>query len=1574
MFKRLFGEHGAKNVVTLFHAPSNQASTRVLTLLKQANAQSVASATQDQASSHQAQNKAERTEFELDVTEAPPTTDQLKNILDYLGGPSAAGKVISGAESENDAMRRLKADAATFQRPLVVDWNQGKAVVGDNESEIMKLVRAIPKETGSAPTTSSTSGELATASAGQPHNAIATDMGKTTVESVQHATRDPRFGPGLRQGFFSTELGTQARRRLQLHLVPAVARSPYDAEAVVLAARYWQFKYKSEYTALIETPGSVADYLQGQCLCIFPNQGWTVDDLWDATDIHIDGRTFCEQMLTFIARDTWHAADRLAKDWARAYFQQVDFTGIHIGNVYDLNDPLSALDHIFVFGELNSFPRPFLWHVAFILITDWSNARLKNAPAFNTYQDQYLPVVAQRGNDEVKGSSVKITTSTGKKAALSSEHTARTDNIAVSGPDQSKLSSPPQRIAPHSSHPANDLQAHTRCTGLERMGTPSTTSPNIGAQGLKVHKGSRNLGSPAHSQPQGWIENESRTVPGPYPFPVPGMHQSQYGPPPIAVGPQMNASMIPSSAMGSYFVGPPVLTHPACPAQPMESGMMPRGHINYQMGAFRSSHMSPAHVNQQKEPQSLSMGDATNMYFSGFMRSQVVDPLAPMPRRLSQQNAGQLFDPYNGTSRKFSGGQVHNDLAKKGGASNFTAPQNRGRRSSTSSSARLVQGSHYYIPSTGSRIIESSNRRRLSEDDTSITGDSVYGCGHTWIGPKNTTVKELWIGDLPPDVRENELKQLFDKTVGITPLSISVKSNTVKGHVHAFANFASSADARAALTINQFDPRLRNGEVRPAISVPKRYYQKESFPAASSEYSRVVHPANGYAHGVVNVPLDGKSTATSAETETAAASDTVMYSPQDARSDLQKKPPTLQLEANNLKEATKPKEATDLTETKISELEKPKREDESPIKKTKCKAKKDSHTKKDPHVDTPNPNEKLEVDVLPTATIKNSKSSNEDDTNVQDVHSKLVHVESTSNAVQDMCHAANEKRQTIAEPLDQLAQLESPQSKDNVARSESSPTEMKMTVGSEPFQTPQHDETTASSVEAGKGAEDDASDDGAKNDTSFHSAPEVQPEATQMESEPETLDQSTDANHGIVIRTSEITHNSPLQDNLEPPATSEGPNIGTPRESNSDREKPTSASSNTEGNPEASGPRESYGQDKRIAADTAHIETSSVNQGAKMSAPVKGASTDAVKKCGVQQVQSLHPFATKSKAQAKKEKETKRKQQKKEEADRIAKAKADKADKVASSKKGKSCADPKPKTEMPTISATSSVVTDVHADSQATTSNTEKPEFEETKKSKGKSKAKAAKAQEEDKRISGSEKKRIDKSPAEAFTMITEKADKVETTNIPAVLKDSSAQTESFLSSPSSLAVPTPSPSQTGDTQPSTMVPCQSISRHSSISTIAGDMGGPNNTPSALPDNPETSDPSQDTCIGTTITQPENTLAETPKKTKSKKRTKKKKTPATEPSTTMEPDTNGEIPAHFPMDTHNYDPFTSQMTHIEAIQYHIEHDTTSYYATTNAIMEQQRLEREAKERKEQEREVTDASPQSGNDEQGGSSS
>ncbi|RFU32622.1 hypothetical protein B7463_g3723, partial [Scytalidium lignicola] len=141
----MFRFHKTLDVITLFHKTSVPASVRVQTLLKQASANISAYATEDQASNTSAQLKPNREEFELNITEDPPTPDQLKNILEYLG-PNSAGKVITGAKSESDAIRKLKENGDNFRRPVTVDWNNGKAVAGENASEILKMVQAIPEE------------------------------------------------------------------------------------------------------------------------------------------------------------------------------------------------------------------------------------------------------------------------------------------------------------------------------------------------------------------------------------------------------------------------------------------------------------------------------------------------------------------------------------------------------------------------------------------------------------------------------------------------------------------------------------------------------------------------------------------------------------------------------------------------------------------------------------------------------------------------------------------------------------------------------------------------------------------------------------------------------------------------------------------------------------------------------------------------------------------------------------------------------------------------------------------------------------------------------------------------------------------------------------------------------------------------------------------------------------------------------------------------------------------------------------------------------------------------------------
>ncbi|KAI9670920.1 MAG: hypothetical protein M1817_003805 [Caeruleum heppii] len=137
-------KHKSLDVITLFHKPTTPASVRVLSLLKQTSAAASETATEDQASDHSSQNELQRTQFDLNVTEDSPTSDQLRTMIEYVG-PRGVGSLVKGARDEADAMRKLKENADNFQRPVTVDWNNGKAVAGDNESEILNMLKQLSK-------------------------------------------------------------------------------------------------------------------------------------------------------------------------------------------------------------------------------------------------------------------------------------------------------------------------------------------------------------------------------------------------------------------------------------------------------------------------------------------------------------------------------------------------------------------------------------------------------------------------------------------------------------------------------------------------------------------------------------------------------------------------------------------------------------------------------------------------------------------------------------------------------------------------------------------------------------------------------------------------------------------------------------------------------------------------------------------------------------------------------------------------------------------------------------------------------------------------------------------------------------------------------------------------------------------------------------------------------------------------------------------------------------------------------------------------------------------------------------
>jgi hypothetical protein len=121
------------DIITLFHKPNSAASSRVVTLLKQVSANSSSSATIDQASDHSAQTSPRRREeFQLDITESPPTADQLQTILGYVG-PRGISSIIEGAVNEQEALKKFRANPDTFKRPVVrfCTWEkQLETVVG----------------------------------------------------------------------------------------------------------------------------------------------------------------------------------------------------------------------------------------------------------------------------------------------------------------------------------------------------------------------------------------------------------------------------------------------------------------------------------------------------------------------------------------------------------------------------------------------------------------------------------------------------------------------------------------------------------------------------------------------------------------------------------------------------------------------------------------------------------------------------------------------------------------------------------------------------------------------------------------------------------------------------------------------------------------------------------------------------------------------------------------------------------------------------------------------------------------------------------------------------------------------------------------------------------------------------------------------------------------------------------------------------------------------------------------------------------------------------------------------------
>ncbi|KAJ2961043.1 hypothetical protein NQZ79_g3673 [Umbelopsis isabellina] len=75
----------------------------------------------------------------IDYLSDPPTPDQLRQVSNYLG--TVQGMLRSDApkvDTVGQLIELVKKDPAVLERPVVIDWEKGKAVIGRPTSEAVE--------------------------------------------------------------------------------------------------------------------------------------------------------------------------------------------------------------------------------------------------------------------------------------------------------------------------------------------------------------------------------------------------------------------------------------------------------------------------------------------------------------------------------------------------------------------------------------------------------------------------------------------------------------------------------------------------------------------------------------------------------------------------------------------------------------------------------------------------------------------------------------------------------------------------------------------------------------------------------------------------------------------------------------------------------------------------------------------------------------------------------------------------------------------------------------------------------------------------------------------------------------------------------------------------------------------------------------------------------------------------------------------------------------------------------------------------------------------------------------------
>lgn len=240
--------------------------------------------------------------------------------------------------------------------------------------------------------------------------------------------------------------------------------------------------------------------------------------------------------------------------------------------------------------------------------------------------------------------------------------------------------------------------------------------------------------------------------------------------------PPMHAAPANYVAIPTSHVPPPPMAHPVNLQHP---------------GPMHASMPDPHYVHQApptmiaRDMRGVPGGDMTNTpYYTNSRPQYVIDPARTSRREKPYGNT--LYDPYNGTKPAFND---YGGAARKPSRTGFM--DNSSRKMSAQSSRSRVGSSGTDWGESGSNSNRFSDHRSTRhhhnmKDDPIITNDPLRGCHHTWIGPENEDVNELFIGDLPGDVQAQEVEAMFFHVVNIKPTRVNVRKSMSSVRPHAF--------------------------------------------------------------------------------------------------------------------------------------------------------------------------------------------------------------------------------------------------------------------------------------------------------------------------------------------------------------------------------------------------------------------------------------------------------------------------------------------------------------------------------------------------------------------------------------------------------------------------------------------------------------------------------------------------------------------------------------------------------------------------------------------------------------------